>query len=50
MVDATPRLLYPLEREPVPILHESGCTPEQLWIGAEYFAQAGIRFVERPAV
>jgi hypothetical protein len=37
----TPRLLYPLERDPVPIAQEAEGATGHVWTGAENFA--GIR-------
>jgi len=33
VVSAMPQLLYPLERNPVPIVQEAGWVPEPLWMG-----------------
>jgi len=38
VVNATPRPLYPQERDPVPIVQESGWPPERVWTGAENLA------------
>ena len=38
MVNATPRPLYPQERDPVPIVQEAGWAPGLVWKGAEIFA------------
>jgi hypothetical protein len=43
VVNATPRLLYPWERDPVPIVKEGGWAPGQVWTGAENLASTGIR-------
>jgi hypothetical protein len=37
MVNATPRPLYPLERDPVPIVQEAGWAQGPVWTGAEKF-------------
>jgi hypothetical protein len=44
MVNATPRLLYPRERDTVPILQEAGWAPWPVWTGSEYFASTGMPF------
>jgi len=49
VVNATPRPLYPGEKDPVPIVHESGWAPGPVWTGAENLAPTGIRSPERPA-
>ena len=38
MINATPRPLYPRERDPVPIVQEAGWTPEPVCTRAEYLA------------
>jgi hypothetical protein len=38
-----PRLLYPRERDPVPIELEAGSTPGPIWTGAEKLALTVIR-------
>ena len=38
VVNATPRPLYPWERDPVPIVQEAGWTQGQVWAGAENLA------------
>ena len=43
VVSTTPRLLYPREREPIPILQEARCSPGPVWKGAENLAPTGIR-------
>jgi hypothetical protein len=48
--NATRRLLYPRERDPLPILQEAGWDPELVWAGADNFAHLGIRSQDRPAV
>ena len=42
MVSATPRPLYPRERDPVPIVQEAGWAPGPVWTGAENLAPTGI--------
>jgi len=37
MVNITHRPLYPLEREPVPIVKEAGWASGPVWMGAENF-------------
>ena len=49
VVNATPRPLYPRERDPVPIVQEAGWAPGQVWKGAENLACSGIRSPDRPA-
>jgi hypothetical protein len=49
MVNATPRPLYPRERDPVPIVQENGWALSPVWTSAEYFAPTGIRSQEHPA-
>ena len=49
MVNATPRQLYPRERNPAPIVQEAGWTPGPVWSGAEKSRHTGIRSSERPA-
>jgi len=38
VANATPRPLYPLERDPVPIVEEGGWAPGHGWNGAESLA------------
>jgi hypothetical protein len=47
---STPRPgpLYPREREPVPIVQETGWTPGPVWTRAENLAPTGIRSPDRP--
>jgi hypothetical protein len=49
VVNATPRLLHPRERDTVPILWEAGWAPGTVWTGPEYLAPTGIRSPDRPA-
>jgi hypothetical protein len=49
VVNATPRLLYPRERDPVPIIQEAGWVPGPVLIGAENLAPIGIRSPDCPA-
>ena len=35
MVKATPRLLYPRKKHPVPIVQEAGWAPVPVWTGAD---------------
>ena len=49
VVNATPRPLYPQERDPVPIVQEAGWAPGPVWTGAENLAPTGIRSPDRPA-
>jgi hypothetical protein len=48
MVNATPRPLYPQERDPVPILHEAGWATVSVWTGAENLGAIEIRSVDLP--
>jgi hypothetical protein len=41
VVETTPRPLYPLERQPVPIVLEAGRAPGPVWTGAEIFTLTG---------
>ena len=47
--NATPRPLYPRERDPLPILQEAGQVPGPVWTGAENLAPTGVRSPDRPA-
>ena len=49
VVNATPRSLYPRERDPVPIVQEAGWAPGPVWTGAEELAPTGIRSPDREA-
>ena len=49
MVNATPRPIYPRERDPAPIAQEAGWAPGPVWVGAENIAATGIRSPDRPA-
>ena len=49
VVNATPRLLYPLERDPVPSVQEAGWYSGPVWTGAENLASMEIRSPDRPA-
>jgi hypothetical protein len=49
VVSITPRLLYPRERDPVPILYEAWWALGPVWTGAENLAPTGIRSPDRPA-
>ena len=48
MVNATPRPLYPRERNLVPIAWEAPCAPGPVRKGAENLASKGVRSPERP--
>jgi hypothetical protein len=48
VVNATPRPLYPRERDPVHFVQEAGWAPGPFWTCAENFASTGIRFLTRP--
>ena len=49
VANATPRLLYPRERERVPIVQEAGWASGPAWTGAENLDRTGIRSQDRPA-
>ena len=49
MVNATPRPLYPRNRDPVPIVQEAGWVPGPVWTCVEILAPTGIRSPDRPA-
>ena len=49
MVSATPRLLYPQERYPVPIVQEAGWAPGLLWTGEENLISTRIQSLDHPA-
>ena len=49
MVNATPRPLYPRERDPVPIVQDAGWAPRPVGMDAENLARTGIRSPDRPA-
>jgi hypothetical protein len=49
VINATPRPLYPRQRDPVPIVQVAGWDPGPVCAGAENFASTGIRSAERPA-
>jgi hypothetical protein len=49
VVNATPRPLYPQERDHVPIVQEAGWAPGPVWTSAENLAAIGIRSPDRPA-
>jgi hypothetical protein len=48
VVNATPRPLYPLKTDPVPIIQEDGWTPGPVWTGAENLTPTGTRSPDRP--
>jgi hypothetical protein len=43
------RLLYPRERDPIPIQQETGWAPGPVWTDAEKLALTGLRSTDRPA-
>jgi len=45
----TPRPLFTLRKDPVPIVQEAGWAPGPVWTGAENLALTGIRSPDRPA-
>ena len=49
LVKATPRPLYPWERDLAPLVQEAGWAPGPLWTGAENLVPTGIRSPDRPA-
>jgi len=49
VVDATPRPLYSLERNPKPIVQDDGWAPGPVWTGAENQAPTAISSPDRPA-
>jgi hypothetical protein len=49
VVNATPRPLYPLGRDPVPIVEEVWWLPGSVWTDSENLALTDIRSPERPA-
>jgi len=49
VVNATPRPLYPRERDLVPIVQEAGWAPGPVWTGAENRSPNGIRSPDPPA-
>ena len=49
VVNATPRPLYPGEKDQVSIVQEAGWAPGPVWTGAENLAPTGIRSRDRPA-
>ena len=48
VVNATPRPLYPRERNPVPIVYEDVWASEAVWTGAENLAPTEIRSPDHP--
>ena len=48
MVNATPRPLYPRERDPVRIVQEAGWAPGPVWTGTENLAFTRGRTLDRP--
>ena len=49
MVSATPRPLYPLVRDPVPIVQEAGWAAGPVWTGAANLVSTGVPSPDRPA-
>jgi hypothetical protein len=49
VVNAIPRPLYPLKRDPVTLVQKVGLDPRLVWTGAENLASTGIRSPDRPA-
>ena len=50
VVNATPRPLYPRERDSALIVQEAGWAPGPVWTGAENLAPIGIRPKDRQPV
>ena len=48
MVSVTPRPLFILGKDPVPIVQEAGWAPGPVWTGAENLAPTGIRSPDHP--
>jgi len=48
-VSVTPRPLFTLGKDPIPIVQEAEWTPGPVWTGAENLAPTGIRSPDRPA-
>jgi len=48
-VSVTPRPLFTLGKDSVPIVQEAGWTPGPIWTGAENLVPTGIRSPDRPA-
>jgi hypothetical protein len=48
VVNATPRPLYPQERDPVHIVQEVGWTPGLVWMDVENLASTGIWSPDNP--
>ena len=48
-VNATPRSLYPRERDQVPVVQEARWVPGPVWTSAENIALTRIRSPDRPA-
>jgi hypothetical protein len=48
-VNATPRPLYPREKDPVPIVQGAGWATGPIWTGMENLAPTRIRYPDRPA-
>ena len=48
-VNVTPRPLFSLVKDPVPIVQEAGWAPGPVWTCAENLAHTGIRSPDRPA-
>jgi len=49
MANATPRPLYPRERDPLPIVQEAGWAPGPVWTVTENHASTRIQSPVRPA-
>jgi hypothetical protein len=49
VVNATPQPLYPLARDPVPVVQEAAWAQGPVWTGAENIVSTGIRSPGRPA-
>jgi len=49
VVSLTPRPLFTPEKDPAPIVQETGWAPGSVWTGAENLTPTGIRSPDRPA-
>ena len=50
VVKATPRPLYPRERDPVAIVQEAGWASGPVWTGRKTLAPSRVRTPDRPAL
>ena len=49
MVYSTPRLLYPWEGNPVPVVQEAGWASEPVWMVPENVVSTGVRTPDSPS-